>query len=134
MDKLQEVLTYYQLGNKIEGNILIHNFYIDKDKDINDISKLYFKKGLKIPNNASILGTLALLPKKDVVREIHNYCIKGNYKLIVHIPYQIENIFLGDIEKRYGSSGNQYFKNSLLDLLYLKYLPREFIVGILYND
>lgn len=136
MDKLQEFLKNYNLDKNIKGNLFIHNFSSNPTISKEEQFKSYFDKGLKKPDACiSVLSTMALLNKKqDFAKSIHNYVIKGDCKVILNIPFELNDVFFGDCKKSYGAAGNQDSYNTLIDFLDLKYIPKEFIVGILYDD
>ena len=123
----------YEIGN---NNIFIHGFHLKENEDPQKRFESYFNHGIKLASDrVSILSTIALLKNdKDYASQIEKYIGRGIYRIVVNIPYELEEFFLGKCLDKFGDSGNQYSENHLIDLLNLEYIPKEFIVGIYYTD
>lgn len=93
----------------------------------------YFNEGILKNKNNSILSTIMLLDdRKNVLNEILSYYFKNyNIKFIVTIPEQIDNIYLGKVDKNYASksAGNQWESVSIFDEMDLTCVPKELILG-----
>lgn len=123
-------------NNVFQGDdVFIHGFNLPEGFTIEQFAEKLFKEGLKKGDRDSILSTIALMPHhKEIEETIMNYVGRGKYRVILKIPEEIEGIFLGKCEKKYGDAGNQYSVNSVLDLLQMPNIPPEFIVGIVYTE
>ncbi len=124
----------------VNGDIFIHCFkQPPQNISLEDFAKKLFKEGVRKLDLRSILSTIELLPKEKYIEKIKDVSPRGNYKIILKIPEEVDGIFLGRCKQIYGDSGNQYTQNSFLDFIShnghgLEFIPPEFIVGIAYKD
>ena len=101
---------------------------------------MIFGEGLRNNQGWSILSTICLLNKDDPTKsyeefiEHYDFGGKSNVKVLIHIPQELEGLYLGNCKLKFGNSGNQNDKNHILDYLNLDNIPREFIVGLLYSQ
>lgn len=134
---INKALEKYNIDSSSE-DVFLHGFgnrY--KIDNIEETSKSFFEKGVKIQNHGhvSIFSTLCLCNKElPLDKQIEEYIPMGRYRAIVHIPKSLENVFFGISENAFGNSMNKDGDKCLLDLLKFEYLPPEFIVGIYYTD
>ena len=133
--RIEKFLTTNGIEQGDSNDIYIHGFSIPNDQTIETISQSIFNEGLKKSSaNDSILSTVSLLnPDNDLSEQIEKYSYKGFNKVIVKIPQELENLYLGNCKPKYNdSTGNQYEHNCVLDYLDFENIPTEFIVGIIY--
>ena len=136
MRDLPVIKNFLEENNISQGDdVFIHGFHLSKDTNIEDFSTKLFNDGIQKTETLSILSTITLIPHNENIEEyISNYILRGRFRVILKIPETLNNLFLGRCKKQYGSAGNQYSKNSILDHFDLAYIPNEFIVGIIYTD
>ena len=116
-------------------DVFVHGFNLPKGKSIEEYSNSFFSEGIRKMERNSILSTVALMPhNKPLDESIADYIARGRYRVIVKIPEEINGIFLGRCKHLYGDAGNQYTTNSILDIMPLKAIPPELIVGIVYCE
>ena len=116
------------------NDIYTHSFSVPAGQTIQDIAKSMCKEGIrKYSSDDSILSTIRLLrPDKSLSEQIERDSAKGKHKVIVKIPQELEDLYLGKCQPKYKPGGHQSERNSLLDYLKFDTIPREFIVGIAY--
>lgn len=114
-----------------DGDVFIHGTHLQGN--LASFYESIFQNGLKKQANRSILSTVSLIKEKNIAESICNYKIRGNARVIINIPEELENLFLGRCKRKFGDTGNQYTNNSVLDFLDLSSIPSEFIVGIIYD-
>ena len=104
------------INNVFEGDdVFVHGFNLSPNTTINDFANKLFKEGIKKRDASdSILSTIALMPHKESLdKSISLYRGRGNYRVIVKIPEEIEGLYLGKCNHCYGDSGNQYRINDI---------------------
>lgn len=125
--------------NPNNSNLFQHAFWPESSHDP-DACKPYFENGLRLKMGFdSYLATMSPYPKnKSFASEIERDSFRGNHKIIVCIPHELEDMFFGSEIGARGDAGNQYNKNLLIDYLINRsetnHLPSEFIVGMYINE
>ena len=135
---LKDILTYYNI-NPDNSHLFTHAY--EPEKLFDEESCLsYFNNGIRLKNGVhSMLSTIEPL-KKTIPYEnsLTRISPRGNHKIIVSIPYELDNMFLGSTLTGSGDAGNQYSPHHLLDYLIdsegLTAIPKEFIVGAYIAD
>ena len=132
---LEDLLKSYEIDTT-RDDLLLHGFHEPTDSTVEEKIQSIFENGLKKTNSSlSILSTTALCrTEKPIGQQISNYVSRGRFRVIIHIPKQLENIFFGNCIKAHGDAGNQYGNKCLLDFLELESIPSEFIVGVYSTD
>lgn len=116
-------------------DVFIHGCNLPENYTVEQFAEKLFAEGLRKGDRDSILSTIALIPHNRQIEDaIHNYVGRGKYRVILKIPEEVDNLFLGKCARKYGDAGNQYTVNSVLDLLKLPNIPPEFIIGIVHTD
>ena len=131
---MKRSLDYYGV-NQSNSSIFQHAYYAEGNQRINS-SVSYLQNGLKLVRGAnSFLGTMSPYPRtNNIANEIERPTNRGNHKLVISIPHELEEMVFGSKVNARGDAGNQYSKQLLIDYLInsntANILPREFIVGV----
>ena len=140
---MEEILKELDI-NPNTAHLFIHAYKSPNGIDISSCES-YFENGLILnPSYHSILSTLMPIDNAEIITQFNP---RGNHKVIVSVPYELDEMCLGSILLGSGDTGNQYQYYHLLDFLIdnqpntninidnnFKYIPREFIVGIYIDD
>lgn len=125
--------------NRNNAHLFVHAYNANENFDEMSCFS-YFANGIYLKNGVkSILSTIQPLEKnKPYENSLVKPFIRGNHKIIVAIPYELDGMFLGSTLNGSGDAGNQYKKRHLIDFLIsekgLSAIPKEFIVGAYITD
>ena len=124
------------VNNVFQGDdVFIHGFRLPEGYNLEQFADKLFTEGLRKGERDSILSTIALIPhNRNMEDYITHYVGRGKYRVLLKVPEEVDGLFLGKCDKRYGDAGNQYKINSSLDLLKMPFIPPELIVGIVYTE
>ena len=135
----EKILNDYGL-NLENSNFFQHAFKPNSESDYDMNACISFiKHGLSLKNGFnSFLATMSPYSKHhDIVSQIEQPTLRGDHKIIICIPHQLEDMVFGTKIDASGDAGNQYNPHILLDYL-IKYndptsLPSEFIMGMYFE-
>ena len=135
---MMQILEEYGI-NLENTNIFQHAFKTKKSQDPNACIP-YFENGLRLNMGFdSYLATMSpYIADRDLLSQFQKHTDRGQHKIIVCVPHELENMFFGTSVGASGDAGNQYNPNILLDYLIhpskTNHLPSEFILGMYIDE